>query len=149
MKNHQKIFFGMCLLFTFVLILPTTLAFTETEVLPQASGYAERTIFPSDHRGRIQFSFTANASVEVAITNSGGTVTLWTVTATNGSCDLDVDKDEIYRARFTYSPTYAISIQYTVIEQGGIPGFTQVYAMIILLTVVALIYLKKHKNLIE
>ncbi len=146
MRNTKKIVLGICLIFAFTLILPTSLAFTETDILQSALTSSTRSIPEHVHQGRIQFSFIANDTLTTQITDCDVIQVLWSVTATNGSCDLDVNKSELYRIRFIKSPGYVIYIQYTVVEQGGIPGFTLVYSMFLILALVGLIYLKKYRS---
>ncbi len=145
MKNHHKIFGFVILFLSIYLIIPTTIAFTESRTLNSGTSSFTRTIFPEDHRGTILFSFTANDSLTAQITDASELVTLWTKTGTNGSCALSVDAGVLYRAKFTKTPGYAVYIQYTVVEQGGIPGFTLLLSIFILLTILGLVYLKQQK----
>ena len=149
MKNHQKILVGMVLFFTVLLVLPSTLTFTETEILGTTTVSHTRTIFQEDHRGRIVFSFDANDSLTVQITDASQVVVLWSTFGDNGSCDLNVDRSELYRAKFVKGTGYAVEVTYTVVEQGAIPGFELLYIGFVLLATIGLIYLKKHRSLMQ
>jgi hypothetical protein len=143
MRPHHKMLLGMALVFTFVLIFPTTFAFSESHTMGSTEFFYERTIFPEVHRGRIQFTFTANDTLTVSITNSNGVQILWTTYGTNGSCDLDVNKTALYRATFSKGAGSAVYIQYTVTEQ-SIPGFLLLLTIFLLLATLGLIYLKRQ-----
>lgn len=148
LEKSYKILYSLLLVFSVSLIFPTTLAFTESRVLETYTSSYTRTIFPEIHRGRIQFNFIANVSLSVSITNSTETQILWTITGTNGSCDLNVSPDQLYRAKFSKSTGYAVYIQYSVLEQESyIPAFTFLLNLLLLLTLIGLIYLKDHHRL--
>ncbi|MDD1778058.1 MAG: hypothetical protein LUQ65_07795 [Candidatus Helarchaeota archaeon] len=148
MRNYSKRLLELALVLMFFIIVPTSFAFSETREMGTTTASYTRTIFPEDHQGRIQFSFTANVSLTVSITNSAGNVTLWTTDNTSGSCDLTVDPDAIYRANFFKMPGYAVLVQYTVVEQSNIPGFELILTALILLAILGLIYLQKQQPLL-
>jgi hypothetical protein len=146
-RNHHKMLFGMVLVFTFVLILPMTVAFSETHIFETTEISYTRTIFPEDHRGRIQFVFTANDSLSVQITDADEVLTLWSTINTTGSCDLDVDKNELYRAKFSNIQSHAIYVEYSVTGQ-GIPGFALLSTIFALLSMIGFIYIKMRRPLL-
>ena len=145
MRGHQKLLLSMMLSLMLFLVLPMVFAFTEVEEMGTTTVSHTRTIYPNDHRGRIQFSFEANDSLTAAITDASETTTLWIIVGTNGSCDLNVNKDLMYRAKFTKSTGYAVRVEYTVIEQ-GIPGFELLAVMLALVSIIGLVTLRKKKK---
>ncbi|HUX98527.1 MAG TPA: hypothetical protein VMV49_03120 [Candidatus Deferrimicrobium sp.] len=145
MRPHHKMLLGMALVFTFILILPTAIGFTESETLESTLASHTRTIFPEDHRGQIHFSFTANNSLTASITDASEVQILYTTYAMNGSCDLEVTKGELYRVTFSKMTGYAVYVEFTV-TGAGIPGFLLLPTIFLLLATLGLLYLKQPRN---
>ncbi len=152
MNTYRNKLFGLVLICTFFLLLPSAIALTDYYEMPSAYASHSHIIESDFHNGRIAFTFMANVSLTVSIAyrfaNDTWATPLWSVTSTNGSTDLTVDPGLNYYYRFIKSPGYAVRIDFTLEgNPSGIPGFIPLYILIGMISILAIVYLKRLEYL--
>ena len=112
--------------------------------------------------GRLQGFFTANATIDVFISNSTGyddytstgnvpNYAVWNITGKAGNFDLTgLNSDDTYYISFgNKHGSSLVEYQYLIFEDtGGIPGFQLFYLMFALVALMGIIYYKKTRGVL-
>ena len=149
MRSQRKLiaclFFGVL----FLVILPTALADTHSGILSPSGSSHTRRVQPSEHWGRLDFTFSANGSLTVSITDDPGIQLLWSKVGTNGSYAADVDSSKVYKITLYNGGGDYVSFTYTIVENTPIPAFPLVFSIFTILALIGFVSLKRRQALVK